>query len=258
LTISIITATYNSAATLGDTIRSVEEQDYPHWEHIIVDGGSKDGTVELIKAHPHITEWVSEKDRGLYDAINKGIQRASGEVVGILNSDDFFPDKTVLSAIAQAFEDPELDAVIGDIAFVRPENLRKIVRHYSSARFHPKKFAAGYMPAHPSFYVRKKFYDQYGLYKLDYKIAADYELLIRFMHTKGIRFRYIPRILVYMRTGGVSNEGLMSRYVLNREIVRACAENGIKTNMARLAMKYFNKIFEYISPAIKGGKASAL
>lgn len=249
--ISIITVTYNSASTLKDTIKSVQQQDYANIEHIIIDGNSKDDTLDIIRSYPHITNWISEKDKGLYDAINKGIKRATGDIIGILNSDDFFPSNKVVSDIAAQFEDPEVDAVIGDIAFVKPENLEKIVRHYSSAKFHPKKFAAGYMPAHPSFYVRKKFYDTYGLYKLDYKIAADYELLIRFMHTKGIRFRYIPEILVYMRTGGVSNQSAMSRYVLNKEIVRACDENGIKTNMARLSMKYFNKIFEYISPLLK-------
>lgn len=247
--ISIITATYNSAATLEDTITSVQKQDYPHWEHVVVDGLSKDGTVDVIRSFPHITKWKSEKDRGLYDAINKGIEMATGDVVGILNSDDFYPDASVLSDIAKAFEDPDVDAVVGDIAFVKPSNLHRIVRYYSSAKFHPRKFAAGYMPAHPSFYVRRKFYEQYGLYKLDYKIAADYELLIRFMYTRGIRFRYIPRVMVYMRTGGVSNQSVISRYILNKEIVRACAENGIKTNMARLALKYFNKIFEYIQPA---------
>ncbi len=248
---SIIIVTYNSAFTLKDTIESVLRQDYPTVEHIIIDGNSSDDTVKIIESYPHITNWISEKDKGLYDAINKGIQRATGDIIGILNSDDFFPNEKVLSIIAEQFKDPEVDAIIGDIAFVKPDNLGRIIRHYSSANFHPKKFAAGYMPAHPSFYVRKKFYDTYGLYKLDYKIAADYELLIRFMHKKGIRFRYIPEILVYMRTGGVSNQSVMSRFVLNKEIVRACAEIGIKTNMARLSMKYFNKIFEYISPLLK-------
>lgn len=249
--ISIITVTYNSASTLKDTIESVLRQDYPQVEHILIDGNSSDDTVKIIESYPHITNWISEKDKGLYDAINKGIQRATGDIIGILNSDDFFPNEKVLSVISDQFKDPEVDAIIGDIAFVKPDNLGRIIRHYSSANFHPKKFAAGYMPAHPSFYVRKKYYDNYGGYKLDYKIAADYELLIRFIHTKGICFRYIPEILVYMRTGGVSNQSPMSRYVLNKEIVRACAENDIKTNMARLSMKYFNKIFEYIKPFLK-------
>jgi glycosyltransferase involved in cell wall biosynthesis len=249
--VSIITVTYNSGSTLEDTILTVMQQDYPQVEHILVDGGSSDNTVNIIKSYSHIEKWVSEKDKGLYDAINKGILMSGGDIVGILNSDDFFPSNNVLSRIAAKFKDPQVDAVIGDIAFVRPDNLRKIVRHYSAKNFHPDKFAAGYMPPHPSFYVRREFYEKYGLYKLDYKIAADYELLIRFLYTNKLRFKYIPAILVYMRTGGVSNQSLKSRYILNKEIIKACAENGIQTNMLRLSLKYFNKVFEYITPMWK-------
>jgi glycosyltransferase involved in cell wall biosynthesis len=249
--ISIITVTYNSAATLKDTLRSVQEQDHPDIEHILVDGASRDATVDIIKSYPHVAKWVSEKDSGLYDAINKGINMATGDVVGILNSDDFFPQTDVISLIAKTFEEKKCDAVYGDIAFVRPERLDKIIRLYSSRKFTPKRFAYGYMPAHPSFYVRKACYDSMGLYKYDYKIAADYELLMRFIYKHGISHAYIPEILVYMRTGGVSNKNILSRYTLNKEIIRACKENGVTTNMAILSFKYLNKIFEYIRPAVK-------
>jgi glycosyltransferase involved in cell wall biosynthesis len=249
MTISIITVTCNSAATLAHTIESVKSQDYMAIEHILIDGGSSDATVDIIKSYPHITKWVSEKDKGLYDAINKGILMASGDVIGILNSDDFFPDNTVVSKIVKAFEDNNTDAVYGDIAFVRPGKLNKIIRLYSSKKFTPARFGYGYMPAHPSFYVRKKCYDQYGLYKLDYKIAADYELLMRFICKHTINCTYIPAILVYMRTGGVSNKNVWSRYTLNKEIIKACKDNGVNTNMALLSLKYLNKIFEYIKPA---------
>jgi hypothetical protein len=148
----------------------------------------------------------------------------------------------------QALEEENVDSVYGDIAFVRPEKLERIVRLYSSRNFTPKKFGYGYMPAHPSFYVKKQYYEQFGLYKLDYKIAADYELLMRFVFRYGISHAYIPEILVYMRTGGVSNKSIMSRYTLNKEIVKACKENGVTTNMAVLSLKYLNKIFEYIRP----------
>jgi hypothetical protein len=141
--------------------------------------------------------------------------------------------------------------VYGDIAFVRPENLQRVVRLYSSGKFHPRKFALGYMPAHPSFYVKREFHERYGLYKLDYKIAADYELLMRFIHTHGLKCAYNPEVMVYMRTGGVSNKNVLSRYVLNKEIIRACRENGVNTNMVRISMKYFSKVFEYIKPALK-------
>ncbi|HEY4148716.1 MAG TPA: glycosyltransferase family 2 protein [Chitinophagaceae bacterium] len=249
--VSIITVTYNSAATLADTLDSVRRQDYPDVEHILVDGASKDETVNIIKSYPHVKKWVSEKDKGLYDAINKGILMASGDVVGILNSDDFFPNSGVVSTIARAFEENNIDAVYGDIAFVRPENLGKIVRLYSSRKFTPRRFAYGYMPAHPSFYARKSCFEQMGLYKPDYTIAADYELLMRFIYRYKIPYYYIPETLVYMRTGGVSNKNILSRYTLNREIIRACKENNVNTNMAILSIKYLNKMFEYIGPALK-------
>ena len=249
--ISIITVTYNSAGTLADTLRSVQQQDYHDVEHILVDGASKDETVNIIKSFPHVKKWVSEKDSGLYDAINKGISMASGDIVGILNSDDFFPSTSVVSKIAAAFGSHKVDAVYGDIAFVRPGNLNKVIRLYSSKRFTPRRFAYGYMPAHPSFYVRKRCYDELGMYKTGYTIAADYELLMRFIYKHGIPHVYLPETLVYMRTGGVSNKNILSRYTLNKEIIKACKENGVNTNMAVLSFKYLNKIFEYIGPVFK-------
>ncbi|MEJ7737965.1 MAG: glycosyltransferase family 2 protein [Chitinophagaceae bacterium] len=251
LQISVVTVTFNSESTLADTLRSVASQDYAEVEHILVDGGSIDGTVDIIKSFPHVKKWVSEQDRGLYDAINKGIQMARGDVVGILNSDDFFPDNQVLSSIAQTFLDHPVEAVYGDIAFVKPTNLKKIIRLYRSAAFSPRKFAFGYMPAHPSFYVKRDVYKRFGLYKLDYKIAADYELLMRFLYRNHLSCRYIDKILVYMRTGGVSNKSIFSRYILNKEIIQACRENGVNTNMAILSIKYLNKVFEYINPILK-------
>ncbi|HEY0680086.1 MAG TPA: glycosyltransferase family 2 protein [Chitinophagaceae bacterium] len=249
--VTIITVTYNSAATLQDTLESVKRQDYPNIEHILVDGASKDGTVNIIKSYPHVAKYVSEKDKGLYDAINKGILMSTGDVIGILNSDDFFPHDHVISNMVECFKKNDADAVYGDIAFVKPANLHRVVRLYSSRKFHPKKFAYGYMPAHPSFYVKRRFYEEYGLYKLDYKIAADYELLMRFMHSNKLKYAYNPEVMVYMRTGGVSNKNILSRYVLNKEIIRACRENGVKTNMAVVSLKYFFKVFEYVMPAIK-------
>ena len=249
--VSIITVTYNSAGTLRDTLESVKNQDYPDVEHILVDGASKDDTVKIIQAYSHVAKYVSEKDRGLYDAINKGILMSTGDVVGILNSDDFFPHKQVISHMVKCFKENDADAVFGDIAFVRPENLEKVIRLYSSRKFYPGKFKYGYMPAHPSFYVKRKFYEEYGLYKLDYKIAADYELLMRFMYTNQLKYAYLPEVMVYMRTGGVSNKNILSRYVLNKEIIRACKENGVKTNMFIISLKYFNKVFEYVRPAMK-------
>lgn len=252
--ISIVTACYNSAATITDTLKSVAAQDYPDIEHICVDGLSSDNTLDIIRSFPHVAKCVSEKDHGLYNAINKGIQMATGDVVGVLHSDDFFPAGDIVSTVAQAFDRHDVDAIYGDIAFVHPANLKKIIRLYSSARFTPKKFAYGYMPAHPSFYLKKSCFDQYGLYQEDYKIAADYELLMRMIYTHKITYQYIDKIFVYMRTGGVSNQTFKSRYVLNREIVRACKENGVNTNMAVLSLKYLRKIGEYIKPVFSKTK----
>jgi glycosyltransferase involved in cell wall biosynthesis len=248
--VSIVTVTLNSAATLATTMDSVCCQDHPDIEHILIDGRSSDRTLDIIRSYPHVARFISEPDNGLYDAINKGIRRATGDVVGILNSDDFFPSRHVVSRVVEALSHQQVDAVIGDVAFVRPGNLDRIVRMYSSCKFHPRQFAGGYMPAHPTFYVRRRCYEQFGVYQTDYRIAADYELLVRFLHRHRVTYAYLPMTMVHMRTGGVSNRSIASRYVLNREIVRACRENGVTTNMARLSLKYFFKIFEYVRPRV--------
>jgi len=249
--VSIITVTLNSAATLATTMESVRRQDYGDIEHILVDGASRDTTVDIIRSYPHVARFISEPDQGLYDAINKGIRLATGDVVGILNSDDFFPSSSIVSRVAEELRTRQVDAIFGDVAFVRGDNLDRIVRLYSSGKFHPRQFAWGYMPAHPSFYVRRRCYQDFGLYQTDYRIAADYELLMRFLHRHHVSYAYVPLTMVHMRTGGVSNKSIRSRYVLNQEIVRACGENGVTTSLARLSLKYFFKVFEYIRPALR-------
>ena len=248
--ISIITITYNSSKTLATTLTSVANQDYHNIEHIIVDGLSKDNTIEIVKQFPHVAKWISEKDNGLYDALNKGIKMATGDVIGLIHSDDFLASNDAVSKVVKAFQENSIDSIIGDISFVHPDNLKKVVRHYSSKNWNPNKFAKGYMPAHPAFYCKKEFFDKYGYYKMGYKIAADYELLIRFLYTHKISYKYIAETIAMMRTGGTSNENFKSRIILNQEIVRACAENGIKTNMATLSLKYGNKVFEYVKPML--------
>jgi len=246
--ISLITVTYNSAATLQDTIDSVARQDFKNVEYIIVDGASKDNTVDIIKRnHNHVAHWISEPDKGIYDAMNKGLKMATGDVVGIINSDDFYHEANVLSTVMQQFEDPGIDAVFGDLVFVDPANLAKVVRKYSSRNWHPGKFARGFMPAHPTFFVRKKYYEQFGFFKTDYKIAADYELLIRFLYVHKLRYHYLPITMVTMRKGGVSSNGIRSNIILNNEIIRGCRENGIKTNVLKIYPKYFVKLFELFS-----------
>jgi glycosyltransferase involved in cell wall biosynthesis len=224
----------------------VAKQTYSNIEHIIIDGLSKDNTLDIVKEYPHVEKVISEKDKGIYDAMNKGIRAATGDVVGILNSDDFYPHNNILKKVTEEFRTKKVNAIIGDILFVSPNNIKKVVRYYSAKRWKPSKFVKGYMPPHPSFFVYKKFYEQLGVYQIDYKIAADYELLIRFLATNQLSYSYIPEAIVHMRAGGVSNESIKSRYVLNQEIVRACKENGLNTNMLILSLKYVNKIFEYL------------
>lgn len=243
--ISLITVSYNSAATIKDTIDSIRSQDYPDIEYIVVDGNSKDNTVEILKENASLIDrWISEPDKGIYDAMNKALKLATGEVVGILNSDDYYSSNQIISQVAAAFQDPTTDAVFGDLVFVDPRNLKKVVRRYSSANWHPKKFALGFMPAHPTFFVRRKYYEQFGLFKTDYRIAADYELLIRLLYVHKLRYKYLPITMVNMRKGGVSSNGIKSNIILNNEIIRGCRENGISTNVFKVYPKYFIKLLE--------------
>lgn len=243
--ISIITATYNSAATIKDTLLSVNAQAYANIEHIIVDGGSKDNTLEIVREFGlKVTTIISEPDKGIYDAMNKGISVATGDVVGILNSDDFFTSDDIISVVANTFEENDINALYGDVNFVNPENINKSVRYYSSKIFRPSLFRFGFMPAHPSYYMKRSCYKEYGLFSLDYKIASDYDLLIRYLYKYKIKYKYLQKDFVTMRTGGMSTENFNSRITLNKEIVRACKKYGIYTNMFLLSLKYFYKIFE--------------
>lgn len=249
--ISIVTVTFNSAATIKDTIESVLKQDYKDYEYLIVDGGSKDKTVDLIKEYEPKFEgrikWISEKDKGMYDGINKGIRMATGDVVGIINSDDFYHRTDIFDIIAKTFEDnKDVQAIYGDVRFVHPDNLEKTVRYYSSKHWKPWRFRFGFMPAHPTFFTYKKNFEKYGFYQYDYHIAADYELLIRHLYTNKVPAKYIPVDFMKMRTGGRSTNGWQANVLLNKEIVRACKENGIWTCMPLLFMKYFIKVFELV------------
>jgi len=221
--ISIITATFNSGATLRDTIESVLHQSYQDYEHIIIDGLSDDSTLSIIsefepRYHGRL-KCISEKDRGLYDAMNKGINMARGEVVGILNSDDFYTSNDVLATVAKEIEG--VDAVYGDIHYVAPANLNKCVRYYSSKSFRRWKMRLGFMPAHPSFYCRRKVYARYGLFDLGFKVAADFEQLLRLIYIHNISTRYIEKDFVTMRTGGASSSGLKSHKNIIRDHILA-------------------------------------
>ena len=246
--ISIITPCLNNRATLEDTCRSVLNQTYKDIEHIVVDGGSEDGTQEMLRSLETTfngkLHWISEPDNGLYDAINKGIENATGDIVGILNSDDYYTSDDVLQQVADELRNPNIAAVYGDIHFVRPTALDKCVRYYSSKHFHPRWLRFGFMPAHPSFYVRRHIQQQVGAYKTDYKIGSDYEMMVRLFRVHGIKAKYISKDFVTMRTGGVSTRNLNSRLTLLHENVRACRENGIYTNLVFVSLKFLYKIFE--------------
>jgi len=243
--ISIISTTYNSSAHIADCVKSINNQTYQDIEHIIVDGASKDNTLEIVNGIPNrVEKIISEPDKGIYDAMNKGIQAATGDVIGILNSDDFFTSDDVIQTVVDSFKNNDIDALYGDVHFVSPDNLSKSVRYYSSSVFKPSLFRFGFMPAHPSFYMKKESYDKYGLYELDYKISSDFDLMIRYLYKEKIKYKYIKKDFVTMRTGGVSTENFNSRVTLNKEIVRACRKYGIYSNMFILSLKYLYKIFE--------------
>jgi len=247
--ISIITVSYNAESTIKETLESVAGQSYSDIEHIIVDGNSTDQTMKTVNSFPHIAQCISEPDQGMYEAINKGLSMATGEYIGALNADDKLHDLEVIQKLVNEIEKDQRDLYFGDVRFVNRNHHSKTLRYYSSKKWRPEKFGWGYMPAHPSCYIRREMFEKFGDYKTDYEIAADYELLIRFLHSNHASYRYISQLMVDMLPGGKSNQSIRSRYILNKEIVRGCRENGINTSMLKLGLKYFRKMFEYIPPA---------
>lgn len=247
--VSIITVTYNSANTLAMAIESVLRQTYPGIEYIVKDGGSTDKTIDVIKEYePKFhgrMKWVSAKDKGIYDGMNKGIEMATGDLVGILNSDDFFTTSDVVSKVVENIKEKNVDAIYGDIHFVRDSNLQKCVRYYSSKLFSPFWLRFGFMPAHPSFYVKRGILIEAGLYKIKYKLGADFEMMVRLFHKYHISYYYLQKDFVTMRTGGASTRDINSRRILLKEDVQACRENGIRTNRLLILLKYLYKILEY-------------
>ena len=247
--ISIITAAFNSGDTIRDTIESVLNQTHKDWELIIKDGGSKDNTIdicrEMAKSSGGRIHIISSQDKGIYDAMNQGIEFASGAVIGLLNSDDFYTSKDILETISETFERTGCDAVYGDIHYVNDGDLDKIVRYYSSASFKRERMMQGWMPAHPSVYCRREVYRQYGLFDTSFKVAADFEQLLRLIYINNITVQYIPKDFVTMRLGGASTAGLKARIVIMKEILQGFKKNGIRNNFFRLSTRYFSKLLEY-------------
>ena len=244
--ISIITATFNSAATVRDTLGTIAAQMHPDIEHIIIDGGSTDATLDIVATYPHVSRVISGKDDGIYDAMNKGIGAALGEIVGILNSDDVYTDNRVLADIAAAFADPEVMTVYADLQYVDAGDLQKVRRHWSSGPFRRKKFYFGWMPPHPTFFVRRSVYEQAGGFNLRLRSAADYELMLRILFKLRMTAHYLPRVIVKMRVGGASNAGLMNRLRGNKEDRMAWKLNGLKPYFFTLYLKPLRKIHQFI------------
>jgi len=222
----------------------VADQSYPYIEHIVVDGASKDHTMEVVQTFPYVAHAISEPDKGIYDAMNKGIAKATGDIVGILNADDYYPHPNILQQVADVFAEENYDAVFGDVLFIDPQKPKKVTRRYRSGSFTPTRIGYGWMPAHPALFFRKHIYDRYGLYKTDYQIAGDYEYVARVFKNHQLHYTHYDEPLVMMRQGGTSNAGLKSTIVLNQEVMRACRENNIDTNWFKLLSKYPRKCFE--------------
>lgn len=245
--ISIVTVAYNAAHTIGDTLASVAAQTHPDIEHIVVDGASTDGTLAVVaRQGGHVARLISEPDKGIYDAMNKGLRVATGDVIGLLNADDVYADDGVLARVASTMTHERLDALFGDAEFVSHARPGRPLRRYRSDRFRPDRIAWGWMPAHPTLFLRRQVYERFGLFRTDYRIAGDFELVARVFHGNTLKYRHLPEVMVCMRTGGISTGGWRSTLLLNREVLRACKENGIRTSLPRILSKYPAKLLEFM------------
>jgi glycosyltransferase involved in cell wall biosynthesis len=243
--VSIITISYNSAATLKDTIESVVNQSYKDIEYIIVDGKSTDTTLDIIDSYKNnISQFVSEKDHGLYDALNKGIVMATGDVIGILHSDDFYTDHLVIEKLVEQMKSHQADAVYADLYYVDKNDTNKIFRKWKSGEYKIGQFLKGWMPPHPTFFVKREYYEKYGKFNLSFHSAADYELMLRFIHKHHLKLAYLPEFIIKMRVGGKSNVSLKNRIRANQEDRRAWKINGLKPHVYTLYAKPLRKIVQ--------------
>lgn len=246
--ISIITACYNSEATIRDTLRTIQMQTHQDIEHIIIDGGSTDGTLEILeKNKAHIAHLTSEPDNGLYDAMNRGIAKATGDVIGLLNSDDMLAHENVLAKVVSALSDPDIDACYGDLLYVNQQDTNQIARYWKSSPFKPEMISKGWIPAHPTFYARKEVHDKFGmLFNLNYKLAADYELLLRLLVTHKIKVTYIPEVMIKMRLGGTTNKSFSNIFNQNKEIMRALNSHNYSYSPVKMVLsKLINRVQQY-------------
>ncbi|MUP44549.1 glycosyltransferase [Gramella sp. BOM4] len=245
--ISIITATYNSAKSISSTLASISSQSYNDIELVIVDGASSDYTVELIKnSYSRKSKIISEYDNGIYDALNKGVKMATGDVVGFVHSDDYLADSDVIFQIAEILKNDRVDGVYGDLHYVDKVNTDRVIRYWQSQDFEPGLLKKGWMPAHPTMFLRKEVYQKHGLFNLDYKIAADYDLMLRIFSDATLKFKYLPKVITKMRVGGASNRSLKNILRKSKEDLRALKRNNIKRPYLALANKNLSKITQFI------------
>ena len=245
--VSIITVVYNREDVIRDTIESVLSQTYKNIEYIIIDGASTDSTMDVVNEYKDkISKIISEPDKGLYDAINKGIKEATGDVIGLIHSDDFYLDNLVIQRVVDTFKKENKHMLFADLLYIKGDNKDKVLRYYSAKNFTVKKLKYGFMPPHPTLFVKKEVYEKYGLYKIDYKIAADYEMFVRLLLVNKLSFSYIHLPIVKMRVGGVSSGGIRRKIECNIEVLRAIRSNGLKANHLVLLKKYPIKIIEII------------
>lgn len=246
--VSIITVCYNSSETIESTIQSVVSQNYANIEYIIVDGLSTDDTLKIVDRYKNsITKIVSEKDNGIYDAINKGIAKATGDIIAILHADDFYTNENVISLIVDSFNNKNVETVYGDLQYVDRIDTTIVKRNWISGAYQKQNFLKGWMPPHPSFFARKKCYEKFGNFNTDLKSAADYELMLRFMYKNNCSVSYIPKVLVKMRVGGKSNISLMNRIKANREDKKAWEMNGLSPSMFTFIRKPLSKLGQFFN-----------
>ena len=247
MTVSIITVVYNAADTVRDCMNSVLGQTYPNVEYIVIDGASTDGTADIVRSYgAKVAYFVSEPDAGIYDAMNKGIRLATGEVIGLLNADDLYRHPDVISRVVATLNQTGSDAVYSDLAYVERSDTSKVLRYWAGGTYRAGHFLWGWMPAHPTLFVRRAVYEQYGLFVTTLRSAADYELMLRFIHRHGIRLSYLRELTVLMRIGGISNQTLRHRLRANREDGEAWRLNGLKPYFFTLWLKPFRKIGQFI------------
>ncbi len=244
--VSIITATYNSAETIKETLLSVEFQTYPNIEHIVIDGASTDETLDIVKDFPHVSKVFSDADEGIYYAMNKGIQHTTGDIIGILNSDDYYPDPEVIKDVVDHFEETGCDALYADLIYFNPDRKYPVTRVWKSGKYNRRNLLFGWMPPHPTFFVRRAVYEKYGSFDTRFKSAADYELLVRFLYFKSIKASHLDRVIVHMRSGGHSNKSLMNRFKAHIEDYRAWSYNQKRPKWYTIILKPLRKVWQYI------------